>query len=900
MPVRICTIIARNYLPAARVLATSFLDHHPSGHVAVLIIDDVRGDVDPHDEPFEVVRSQDLDLETGEFHRMAMIYGLVELATALKPWLLRHLLSRPDTQAVMYLDPDIRVYAPLDEVSALAEAEGIVLTPHVTSPIPRDGKMTDENTILSAGMYNLGFIAVGAQAQPFLDFWMARLARECRVDVSKNRFVDQRWIDFVPSVFGGKVLRDPSYNVAYWNLEHRDLRWTDRGYRVDGLPLHFFHFSGFDVAAPSLLSKWQGARPRVLLSERPDLARICGEYQAAIRAATRGGESATRYGFADLPNGVPIDGELRELYRERLEGAETAGTPLPPDPFTAGGAEDLLEWARSPSGEAGHRAPRYLEQILSRRARLRDAFPAPHGPDYDALLDWAEREVAAGRLDRRLIPSLRLAPAEVPPGVRWAPPGRLTPGLSVVTDAPAGAGTGSCAGLLAAAAQAAGIETETVVLEAFGDPPRLRPGVPGTGRHNVNLIAVGPAQWDRFMEDAGPAFFDGRYTIGFLARDPGTTDEAAGDGLGRLDEVWTTSDPVGRSVERLTANPVLSFSPPVVAPTVPPDADRGKLGLPGGFLFLSRLDFRFSLEHADPSALVEAFDRAFPPGEGPILVFAASGAPSGLAELEELKLLAAGRPDVLVMDREMDAGESAALTAACDCYVTLDPGQLSGLAVAEAVSLGKPVILADDPSGPDLLDAATAYLVPLSAADPPVDAIAHLLRRVVAHPEEARQMGERARDAALTTRGPAARAGFIRERFDHAQKVLLARAAAPRAALDLRSLVELAGSRADAGGPSRISFISRPLRRIVARVTAHGDAHRALVDTRLAEALLALTARVDEIDRRMRVTVDEPGHRAPLRPGHSGSPPDSGPSTGATQTAETDGVPPRPSLKVTT
>jgi hypothetical protein len=309
MPIRICTIIARNYLPAARVLASSFLEHNPSGHVAVLIIDDVRGDVDPEDEPFEVVRPEDLDLDAGEFHRMAMIYALVELATALKPWLLRHLLSRPDAKAVMYLDPDIRVYAPLDEVSALAEAEGIVLTPHVTSPIPRDGKMTDENTILSAGMYNLGFIAVGAQAQPFLDFWMARLARECRVDVSKNRFVDQRWIDFVPSVFGGRVLRDPSYNVAYWNLEHRDLRWTEGGYRVDGLPLHFFHFSGFDVTAPSLLSKWQGARPRVLLSERPDLARICGEYRVAIGAATRGGESGTRYGFADLPNGAPIDDE---------------------------------------------------------------------------------------------------------------------------------------------------------------------------------------------------------------------------------------------------------------------------------------------------------------------------------------------------------------------------------------------------------------------------------------------------------------------------------------------------------------------------------------------------------------------------------------------------------------
>jgi glycosyltransferase involved in cell wall biosynthesis len=426
----------------------------------------------------------------------------------------------------------------------------------------------------------------------------------------------------------------------------------------------------------------------------------------------------------------------------------------------------------------------------------------------------------------------------------------------VVTDASPGTGTGSCAGLLAAAAQAAGIETETVVLEAFGDPPRLRPGAPGTGRHNVNLIAVGPAQWDRFMEDAGPAFFDGRYTIGFLTRDPGPMAEASGEALGRLDELWATTDPVRRSVEHLTTSPVLSFSPPVVVPTVPPDIDRGKLGLPGGFLFLSRLDFRSSLERADPSALVEAFARAFSPGEGPVLVFAASGAGSGVAELEALKLLATARSDILVLDREMDDQESATLTALCDCYVTLDPRQLSGLAVAEVVALGKPVILTDDPSGPDLLDAATAYLVPLSAADPPVDAVAQLLRQVVDHPEEAREVGARARDAALTTHAPAARAGFIRERFDHAQEVLRARAAAPRPALDPRSLLELAGSRADPGGPSRISFISRPLRRMVARVTAHGDAHRTLVDTRLAEGLLALTARVDEIDRRMRVSAE--------------------------------------------
>jgi hypothetical protein len=48
----------------------------------------------------------------------------------------------------------------------------------------------------------------------------------------------------------------------------------------------------------------------------------------------------------------------------------------------------------------------------------------------------------------------------------------------------------------------------------------------------------------------------------------------------------------------------------------------------------------------------------------------------------------------------------------------------------------------------------------------------------------------------------------------------------------------------------------------VSRLTAHGDTHRAVVDRRLAEALLQLESRLDEIDRRLRVTadgLDEPG-----------------------------------------
>ena len=142
-----CTIIARNYLPAARVLATSFLSHHPGGRMFVLVLDDNLGELDGN-EPFEVLHLDDLAIEPAELHTMAACYSVMELATAVKPWLLETLLRR-GTPSVLYLDPDIQVFHSLKELSDLAEEHNIVLTPHVTAPMPRDQKMTSETAILA-------------------------------------------------------------------------------------------------------------------------------------------------------------------------------------------------------------------------------------------------------------------------------------------------------------------------------------------------------------------------------------------------------------------------------------------------------------------------------------------------------------------------------------------------------------------------------------------------------------------------------------------------------------------------------------------------------------------------------------------------------------------------------
>ena len=82
----------------------------------MLVLDDVDETVDDRNEPFSVLRPGDLDIAPREFHHMATIYDVLELATAVKPWVLRHLLETDDV--VCYLDPDIEVFGSLAPLEA--------------------------------------------------------------------------------------------------------------------------------------------------------------------------------------------------------------------------------------------------------------------------------------------------------------------------------------------------------------------------------------------------------------------------------------------------------------------------------------------------------------------------------------------------------------------------------------------------------------------------------------------------------------------------------------------------------------------------------------------------------------------------------------------------------------
>ena len=885
-----CTIIARNYLPAARVLATSFRQHHPAGRLFVLVLDDPLGEVDGGTEPFEVLHLMDLDIEQSELRHMAASYSVMEFATAVKPWLLHSLLRRGGTQSVLYLDPDIQVFHPLDELTQLAEEHGIVLTPHVTAPMPRDHKMTSETSILASGIYNLGFVGVSHDAAPFLQFWMQRLRRECIVDPGNMRFVDQRWVDFVPGIFDCAILRDPTFNVAYWNLDHRDLRFNGRSYEIDGIPLHFFHFSGYSPRTRHLLSKHQTEEnPRILLSERPVVRRICDEYGDLLIANGFGVDDTQPYGLDRMANGVTFDPIIRGIYRDWLSDAERGAGPPPPDPFDPDGAETTLHLLNQPPGNPGDpgQLTVYQATLYGRRPDLHHQFHDPQGHDRQRFFDWLRAEAAEGRVHHALsLPpesaSLASLPSRDgdhragPPALTdWDPPGQLHPGVLLVGYLRAELGVGQGARLLADALDATDIPHATLVNTTTASRQNhVFEGKPNQGRRDldVNIVCVNADQLPVFAGQVGPGFFAGRYTIGQWAWELDTFPKQFHGALDLVDEVWAVSEFTRDAIAAVTTKPVFAVPHPIVAPPVPPSIDRAALGLPEDrTLFLFCFDLLSVLERKNPLGLVEAYTRAFEAGDGATLVLKVINGDMRVPDLERLRLAVADRPDILLIDRYLDADKLAALVNVADCYVSLHRSEGFGLTMAEAMALGKPVIATAYSGNLDFMSADTAYLVGWSEgsvpagcapypkgamwAEPDLDEAARLLRHVHEHPDEAKEVGRRAQQAVTTGHSTDQRAQFVRERFHdieqrrteertHAPSPTGAGVKSPRPGeIDADGLVELARSRPPLDMTSRrLPRFTRFYRRLILRAQRHHDDHQRQVNVALAEAVKNLEA----------------------------------------------------------
>jgi hypothetical protein len=383
-----CTVVTRRYLAHARVLAESFREHHPGAAFSVLVVDDVDGSVQPAQEPFEALDPDAVGMDPREHRRMAAMYEPGGLVSATRSTGLRHLLDRGAAAAV-YIDADVEVFDSLEPAAASAREGRVVLTPHVTRPAPPEY----ERAFLTSGIYNGGFLAVGAGARPFLDWLANRVARDCIRAPEQGLVFGQRWLEFVPGLFDHHVLRDPGCNLMSWNLHEREVVWTGERYLVDGRPLRFFHFcGGFDPHRPERLAT-QPDVPWMDLAATGAVRRLCDRYAERLLAAGYDEATATEHGYTTLADGTEIDRIGRAAYRHGLLAAERDSLPEPPNPFWPGEEEAFLGWLAAPNGRRAAVSP-YLQALWEAREDLRTAFPAVPGDDTPRYLDWVHGETA--------------------------------------------------------------------------------------------------------------------------------------------------------------------------------------------------------------------------------------------------------------------------------------------------------------------------------------------------------------------------------------------------------------------------------------------------------------------------------------------------------------------------
>jgi glycosyltransferase involved in cell wall biosynthesis len=295
---------------------------------------------------------------------------------------------------------------------------------------------------------------------------------------------------------------------------------------------------------------------------------------------------------------------------------------------------------------------------------------------------------------------------------------------------------------------------------------------------DVNLVCLNPPGLRRWAAEVGPGFFAGRLTVGYWAWELEEFPARWKGALDLVDEIWMNSRHAATGLRRLTGKPVKVLTVPVQTPQ-PAPVSRAEFGLPDGFLFLFVFDYLSVAERKNPAGLVQAFRRAFRPGEGPILLLKSINGEQAPHKRDWVRDEAAGRQDIILSDGYLSAGHKDALLAACDCYVSLHRAEGFGITMAEAMALGKPTIGTGYSGNLEFMTAENSYLVGWSEgtvpagcgpyregarwAEPDLEKAARAMRRVWEHPGEARLVGEAGRADIARHHSPAARALLLAE-----------------------------------------------------------------------------------------------------------------------------------------
>jgi len=289
------TICSRNFTAYAKTLFESVSQYHPSAQMFLFLCDDLDTDYNTEGFPFKVIPLTELAIPAIE--EMSQRYNITEFNTAIKPYAFSYLFKKLGKNNVIYLDPDILIVSPLQEVvDAFSQGSECVLTPHILEPA-ENVEMSDIR-MLQFGIYNLGFLALRntMDVLRIVEWWERQLVTGCVINLAQGLFVDQKWADLFPAfLLRTSILHHPGYNVAYWNIPQRTIKLINDRWYSNQQPLRFVHFSGNRLDDPYFFSRHSGT---VTLENIRDLKILLKLYHKRLYANGHAAYSKIPYSFS--------------------------------------------------------------------------------------------------------------------------------------------------------------------------------------------------------------------------------------------------------------------------------------------------------------------------------------------------------------------------------------------------------------------------------------------------------------------------------------------------------------------------------------------------------------------------------------------------------------------------
>ncbi len=446
--------------------------------------------------------------------------------------------------------------------------------------------------------------------------------------------------------------------------------------------------------------------------------------------------------------GLEFDQRLREMWSVQF-GDRTPS------------ASEFVSWLTAVPERSATGLPRYLQAVYDTRADIQGMFPEVRSGILNRFAWWVGSTGRAEHSNIRLL-------GHAVPADRFVPDlGRESDGIDVAGFLTTESGIGEAGRTTVSALRTAGIDVSTINYTDTLSRTSHPFVVDDVSRHRTVLLSVNADHLPTMQERMGDHFLRDRYVIGQWFWELETAPSWYAEAFEHVDELWAPTRFIEKMLRDAAPSRItITHVPlPVMVPEIDPALTRGDLGLDERFTFLFVFDFLSVMKRKNPLGLIDAFCRAFAPGEGPHLVIKVINGDHRPVESNQLRLATSQRPDITLIDGYLPRAHTSALMSHADCYVSLHRSEGLGLTMSESMSLGTPVVATAYSGNLDFMDDTTSWLVPWTRvavggdaegydpratwAEPDLNEAARIMRHVWSNPDEVRAKGVAARDTIL-------------------------------------------------------------------------------------------------------------------------------------------------------